>query len=564
MAVFSIAAVFSPVVDYDTDYTVLVFGLLTPFNLIYALWLFQNKAGKLNLKESFRYIRPAVLTGLFIFALSYISGWKLEPVSFFTLEILLWLGFEGIVLRKGKRWQTVTTRLRHKIRDISGWKKKQEEEKKTYSFSWFATLFIFAIAVVPPLEFSWFAYNHELRQTIKKEQLELADGIQKRERTVRAFLHSNQPDFSGNDLNYNNVQYHEGIYPVYPGKIISLPGSSRFTRNEASHSSRSEHFYLSIASTINLFYDDPAGLPPLYDSSRHDNLWHWDLNKDYYVFDYSRAKWKIPPALSDASPPDISFKIISHIPGGLRIDGRLQLVFAGMILALLLAIYWITKNIARQVCLTKIVGNAGPGLDDRFGKSGTGPWEKCLAENNMGLSAAELLAKLKGEYAAFDPKGKDLVTQESDIVRRSAEMQPLFECVWKTLDDKEKYLLYCLANDGLLNHKNEPVIYGLLHKNLLLIYDQRIRLISYSFRDFILSRRNTAQENALLAKMQSGASWTFMRTIVLVVVMSVFIFLFLTQQEVSAKIIALVTSLSALLPFLLKFGSSTAAADSKK
>jgi hypothetical protein len=52
--------------------------------------------------------------------------------------------------------------------------------KKLFSYSSFVTLFIFAIAVMPVLEFSWFAYNHELRQSVKKEQLQIAEGLQKR------------------------------------------------------------------------------------------------------------------------------------------------------------------------------------------------------------------------------------------------------------------------------------------------------------------------------------------------------------------------------------------------
>ena len=108
------------------------------------------------------------------------------------------------------------------------------------------------------------------------------------------------------------------------------------------------------------------------------------------------------------------------------------------------------------------------------------------------------------------------------------------------------------------------MIYGLLHKKLLLIHNQRIQLISYSFRDFIISRNNTDAEKTLLRNMQSEGSWSFMRTILLVVVSSVFIFLFLTQQEVSAKIVAIATSLTALIPLFLKFGTKSSGAEEKK
>jgi Na+/H+ antiporter NhaC len=103
-----------------------------------------------------------------------------------------------------------------------------------------------------------------------------------------------------------------------------------------------------------------------------------------------------------------------------------------------------------------------------------------------------------------------------------------------------------------------------LNKNLIVIYDQRIRLVSYSFREFIISRDNTDDEKKLLVKMKSGGSWDFVRFIVVVLIISVFIFLFLTRQEVSTKIIGLLTSLSVVLPLIFKLGSSTAPAGAEK
>lgn len=557
MLCFSLVSIVSPAIGYDVDYTVMVFGILTPFNILYALWLLQNTGDKFKGAKTLRLVWPAIFTGVLIFVLSLITNWKLEFFSFLIMEILLCCGFAEIVRLKGKKWRAFIGGIGQFVKVISGWENKNIEERKLFSYSWFITFFIFAVSVLPPLEYSWFAYNHELRQSIKKEQLELADGLQKREYNIRAFMRANQPDFSGNDSNFNFLQYYQGIYSNFPGRIVPLKDNPDTSRLEGGHDRHSESFYLSMANAINLFYKDPSGLPPLNDSSVADNLWHWDVNQDSCEFDYSRYKWKVPPLLSDSKPPGISFKIITAIPGGLQIGIRLQFLFSGMLLVLLFAIYWLTRSITRQVYQTKIIGNAGTGLDQQYGRVDSGPWEKAMFENNAGFSVSGLLNDLKGEYTEFADANIPLAYREFAIIKKSREMKPLFESVWKTLDDQEKYLLICLANDGLLNHKNEPVIYELLDKNLLIVYDERIRLVSYSFRNFIISRNNSPEDRMLLAAMQSGASWSFMRTIVLVVVMSVFIFLFLTQQEVSAKIIALVTSLSALLPLILKFSSSS-------
>jgi hypothetical protein len=577
IAFFSIGAIFSPTIGHDVDYTVLVIGLLTPFTGLYSLWLLQHYMGKLSFKKSLRYILPVFFTGGLIFIMSRIAGWAPEPVSFFSALLLECLLLSGVIINKGNCWTHFWRSVKAPVVWLSGWDKKSVEEKKLFSYSVFVSLFIFSVAVLPVLEYSWFAYIHELRQSVKKEQLEIADGLQKRERTVRAFLHINQPNFTGDDSNFRVIQYKNGVYPVYTDRIYSYKDADFSTHvwNE-DHDAHAESFYLGISTAINSSYKDPAGLPPLYDSALQDNLYHWHLNRDSSEFDYSRARWKVPLMLEDTRPADVNFKIISLIPGGLEIDTRLKLVFSGMIFALLLSLYWIIKTMARQIYLTKIIGDAVSGLDDRYANAVNEFWESCITENKKNISAtylpelkgeitaALLLKDLKEEYVRFDKKEEDLVILESDFISKSETLGKLFECVWSKMDDKEKYLLYCLANDGLLNHKNKPVIYALLNKNMLVIYEQRIRLISYSFREFIISRNNTNDEIILLAAMKSGASWANMRTIVVVVIISVFIFLFLTQQEVSAKIIALVTSLTALLPFVLKLGSSTPAAAENK
>jgi hypothetical protein len=333
---------------------------------------------------------------------------------------------------------------------------------------------------------------------------------------------------------------------------------------EVDHDSHSEAFYLAIAGTLNLIYKDPGGLPPLYDRSVHDNLYHWYIGYDSGEFDYSRPKWKIPPRLGDPGIPATTFKIVSKIPSGLHLDFRLQLIFGVMLFALMLAIYWITKSIARQLYLTKITGDAGSGMHDHYAENKNEFWKKCFEEEKKSNELTGFLRDLKNEYPVFDKKTGDQVKLESAIIAKSQELAPLFECVWKGLNDREKWLLYCLANDGLINHKNESAVYSLLNKNLNVIYNQRIRLVSYSFREFIVSRDNTDEEKNLLIKMKSGGSWNFVRYIAVVLIISVFIFLFLTRQEVSAKIIGLLTSLSVVLPLIFKLSSSTVPAASDK
>ena len=582
IVLFAAAAVRSPDMGVDVDLSMFVFALLTPFNLIYGLWLFRNKTEDFTIGKSILLILPLLATGALIYLLSVAAKWELDVPSFRTMELVFALILFVILIKKGSGWMKMRYAMLYPARKISGWTKMTTEQKKLFSYSIFITLFIFAIAVLPVLEYTWFAYNHELRQSLKKEQLEMASGIHSREKIIRTFLKNNKPDFTGRDSFADEILYTKGIYPLFGDQFKFLPRTSTSKERrdfshriekKGDHESHSESFYLRTADAINFYYKDPDNLPPLNDSSTNDNLWHWDLGKDTSEFDYARPKWNIPPLVTDSTiNPEVSLKIFSDTPKGLQLDVKLQLAFAVMLALLLLAIYWITKTIARRVYLTRLIGNAGTGLYEPVVYDTPEIWTVCFNTNanrpsvqKTSPSAAELIILLSSEYEEFVRTGSaDPVSIEKKFIIRSQDLTPVFDCIWKTLDDKSKYLLYCLANDGLINNRNGSLIYTLLNKKLLVIYDQRIRLISYSFRDFIISRNNTRAEKVLLARMQAEASWTFIRTILLVIIMSVFVFLFLTQQEVSAKIIGLVTSLSALLPFILKFGSGTAAPVSKK
>jgi len=571
IAVFSLASIFSPWIGYDVDYTVLALGLLTPFIGLYSLWLLQRRMGILNRVESKKYVWPIFATGILIYGISYFVKWPLEPISYFTMITGIALLIRTIVIKKQRGWIRFSAGLRRRISNFVRWKDKSIEGKKLFSYSVFVSLFIFAVAVLPALEYSWYAYSHELRQSVKKEQLEIADGIQKREKNIRFFLRNNQPDFTGQDDNFRNIQFHRGIYPLFASRLSPAHDSSKNFPTEIDHDNRSESFYLSIAGIFNIFYKDPAGLPPLYDGSQQDNLYHWTVGRDSSTLSWSKPLWKIPPALNDVMLPAYNFKVISHLPSGLKIDPRLRLTFLALLIGLLLAIFWIVQTMARQIYITKIIENAGAGLNTRYTGKGDDFWSKCLPTEykitgepiDRNTTAVHFLSNLQSEYELFDRK-TSLILFESSTVARTVQYASIFERIWQALDDKEKYLLYCLANDGLLNQKNESVIYDLLNKNLIVIYNQRIRLVSFSFREFIISRKLTNEEKKVFAEMQSGASWASLRTAVLVLIISVFIFLFLTQQEVSGKIIALITSISAILPFLLKLGASNPQSSEEK
>ena len=221
-----------------------------------------------------------------VYGLSVIISSDLNLFSFVLVEIGIWVGMAAIVLKRNNGWAHTRKTLRTRAVSFFRWKEKPAEEQRLFSYSWFVSLFIFTMAVLPALDYCWFAYNHELRQSVKREQLEIAIGLQKRDQTVRAFLRNCQPDFSTDSVSYRDIQYRQGIYPVFGDTVNDHPGLAK----KADADSNSEIFYLKTAGFGNLFYKDPAGFPPLYDRSRFDNLWEWTKSENQYVFSFSKTK----------------------------------------------------------------------------------------------------------------------------------------------------------------------------------------------------------------------------------------------------------------------------------
>ena len=161
-------------------------------------------------------------------------------------------------------------------------------------------------------------------------------------------------------------------------------------------------------------------------------------------------------------------------------------------------------------------------------------------------------------------KSKSLKKEEIEFSKNAIDLKPLFDFIWKNCNDQEKFLLFGLAKDGLLNYKDEALIYKLFLDKLLIVHNERVKLISYSFRLYIISKKGTREEIELMSKMKTGGSWGSMKIVFSVVILSVLVFLFLTQQEVSGKIVALITGLSTILPLLLKFGLNSNQETAKK
>lgn len=147
---------------------------------------------------------------------------------------------------------------------------------------------------------------------------------------------------------------------------------------------------------------------------------------------------------------------------------------------------------------------------------------------------------------------------EEDVilaVQRRAQLQ--LRQLWETLSPHERYLLYDLAQDGLVNGRDSLIINDLLQRGLL-VYDQLgLRIVNESFRSFILV--GLPQEQALRIERearqeaQSERAWNRRSFPIFLLLSAAGLFIFVTQRSALNEVQAFLTAILSIAPLAYRF-----------
>lgn len=165
---------------------------------------------------------------------------------------------------------------------------------------------------------------------------------------------------------------------------------------------------------------------------------------------------------------------------------------------------------------------------------------------------------------------EDLAGDEIKLIKYKDEVtlkvqsiaSPYYRSIWASLSNAEKHVLFDIAQDGLVNTKNVRFINRLLNKGLLL-YDNHLRIMNESFRNFILTGVGAVEISQLNRDVRNSGTWSRLRTPLLLIIAGVLIFMFATQQDIFNKtmlwvgtIIGALATLSRVFSFLPASSSS--------
>jgi hypothetical protein len=142
---------------------------------------------------------------------------------------------------------------------------------------------------------------------------------------------------------------------------------------------------------------------------------------------------------------------------------------------------------------------------------------------------------------------------EEAIVDDIGNSKWLYNDRWEKCTEKEKFLLYNIARDGLMNYKNTMEIIALLKKGLLVIDNDRIKPFSAGFRAYILSI--CTEDNADMVRIQKkyleNSSWQQIRMPLIILLIGIAVIVFFTQQYIFDKLLILAGGISTLAPLII-------------
>jgi hypothetical protein len=496
--------------------------LFTPLNLFAALFLIRNAVlhpiSTLRWKELTRVQKKVwyvIGAHLFISLLYYFYTWLIHfPV---TYHFLLFQGLLNALMVVHVLWKN-TSRFNFNKSPIKSY---------VANYSWMITALIICLSGLPAIVYSWYAHKQEIIQSVKKQQIYMRSGMNERRKSVGGAIinRSDSLNSAASNLNW--------VYTIYSDSI-------RWRDSGSFHTGRwdnNEKFYFTITDKVanSYYYDDPPLYPSLPDSAS-DGAWYSKIKNDSLHF-WSKSTRRHGTFMHIISKMP-NYYLLNPEGSEKWLQAVWRLLFASF---LIWVVYkWIRINvdlIFLRKYLYKAPANSKDSLINQF-----------YAATNGAVKANSS----KVEELDWADCNGDLSDAEKKIVDEGKEYEKLYDDIWEKCSEKERYLLFDFAQDGLMNHKNTSEITGLIKKGVLVVDEDYIRFFRPSFRTYLLTTKNKDEFSDLRKTFHKNSSWKAFQVPLLILLLCIAVFIFFTQEAMFKQIIALVAGISGVVSFLPK------------
>jgi len=171
------------------------------------------------------------------------------------------------------------------------------------------------------------------------------------------------------------------------------------------------------------------------------------------------------------------------------------------------------------------------------------------------------IKSLNTQIASIPPieKAQGWIT-DSLIFKIQVTSQYFYTDIWQSLTLEEKFLLYDLAEDGLVNSFDEFDLSLLMGKGLIIDNDGALVLFNRGFRNFILTAIGKKEVDRIKEQLKDNGRWGNLKAPLNLSILAILIFLFASQQDEYSQVITYITAFSAGIPAVSKvfsmFGGS--------
>lgn len=199
-------------------------------------------------------------------------------------------------------------------------------------------------------------------------------------------------------------------------------------------------------------------------------------------------------------------------------------------------------------------------------------YETTAAKNNLlklyidkETRYTKFLRRLRTELIQYDvyPEPTSFIEDKVSLKIQSFANN-FYMGIWHSLSSDERYILYDLALDGLVNISDTFSLGLLMNKRLITEEEGILHIFNSSFRNFILSSVDEKEIAHLQMLHKKHSNWNNLKVPLLIIVMVVFIFLAIAQEGLYSRMVGIITSIAAGIPALLKLLSLLGTQNSKE
>jgi hypothetical protein len=127
--------------------------------------------------------------------------------------------------------------------------------------------------------------------------------------------------------------------------------------------------------------------------------------------------------------------------------------------------------------------------------------------------------------------------------------------IWQSLTNEEKFLLYDLAEDNLVNSFDDYNLNMLIAKGVVKRRNGTLVLFNKGFRNFILTAIGNSEAMKIKNRIKDNGKWGNLRVPFVIVMAAIFVFLLASEEEAYSKLLTYVAALGAGIPAILKLFS---------